>query len=90
MKHSSRWAGFILAASLLGGVTGCSSAPAKTADSKPEDEYVYVTVTGSNIPKKVKKSDIAAGTVPKDVQAQLMDKDALQRQMVPGKAPGGG
>jgi hypothetical protein len=89
MKHSSRWAGFILAAGLLGGVTGCSSPPAKTADNKPEDEYVYVTVTGSNIPKKVKKSDIAAGTVPKDVQMQLMDKEDFARSLHPGKAPGG-
>ncbi|MEI6105961.1 MAG: hypothetical protein WCR49_03010 [Opitutae bacterium] len=88
MKHSSCWAGLTLAAFIIGGVTGCS-APATTADKKTEDEYIYVKVTGSNIPKKIKKSDIAAGKLPKDVDMQLMDKDALQRQMVPGKAPGG-
>ena len=88
MKHSSRWAGIILAAGLLGGFTGCS-APTATADKKTDDEYVYVKVTGSNIPKKVKKSDIAAGTVPKDVDMQLMNPESLQRSLHPGKAPGG-
>ena len=88
MKHPSRWAGIVLAVGLLGGVAGCST-PATTADKKSEDEYVYVKVTGSNIPKKVKKSDIAAGTVPKDVDMQLMNPESLQRSLNPSKAPGG-
>jgi hypothetical protein len=88
MKLASRWTGIILAAGILGGITGCS-APATTADKKSDDEYVYVKVTGSNIPKKVKKSDIAAGTVPKDVDMQLMNPESLQRSLNPSKAPGG-
>jgi hypothetical protein len=88
MKHSSRWARIILVTGIIGSVTGCS-APATTADNKTEDEYVYVKVTGSNIPKKVKKSDIAAGTVPKDTDMQLMNPESLQRSLHPGKAPGG-
>ena len=65
-------------------LTSCST-PAKTADNKDkEDEYVYVTVTGSNIPKKIKKSDIAAGKVPQDVQAQLVDKDQFEKSLRPG------
>jgi hypothetical protein len=69
---------------LVAGVAGCST-PAETAAKKTaDDEYVYVTVTGSNIPKKIKKSDIAAGNVPQDVQAQLVDKDAFAKGLRPG------
>ena len=71
----------------VGAFTGCST-PAKTAESRAEDEYVYVTVTGSNIPKKIKKSDILAGKVPKDVQSQLVDKDEFQKSLRPGTAKG--
>ena len=66
------------------GLTACST-PAKTAENKDkEEEYVYVTVTGSNIPKKIKKSDIAAGKVPADVQAQLVDKEQFEKSLRPG------
>ena len=75
----------MIALGLLGMAGGCSS-PEKTAAKQAEDEYVYVTVTGSNIPKKIKKSDIASGNVPADVQAQLMDKDSFAKGLRPGTA----
>lgn len=67
-----------------GGFTGCSTPP-ETAANTAEDEYITVMVTGSNIPKRVKKSDIANGTVPKDVQAQLVDQDAFSKSLQPGR-----
>ena len=45
-------------------VVGCAT-DATTAEkaAKEKDEYVTVVTTGSNIPKRVKKSDIINGTV---------------------------
>jgi hypothetical protein len=72
----------ILAASLA--LAGCNT-PTKTAEKAGADDYVSVEVTGSNIPKRVRKSDIEKGTVPKDVQAQVVEKDSFTRQMMPGR-----
>jgi hypothetical protein len=63
---------------------GCNS-PTKTAEKPAEEEYILVPVTGSNIPKRVKKSDVVNGTVAKDVDTQLMDKDDFAKQMRPGR-----
>jgi PBP1b-binding outer membrane lipoprotein LpoB len=73
----------LFAAVLL--LAGCET-PTETAGKKAaEDEYVTVNVTGTNIPKRVRKSDIEKGTVPKDVQAQLVDKDIFVQQLMPGR-----
>jgi len=78
MKNSFGRSASLLTLVVVGGLAGCST-PDKTAENKVEEEYVYITVTGSNIPKKIKKSDIASGNVPKDVQAVLMDKDEFKK-----------
>jgi starvation-inducible outer membrane lipoprotein len=73
----------IIAASL--GLAGCGTPP-KTAGTKgAEEEYVYVTVTGSNIPKRVKKSDLVKGTVAKDVDTQQINKDDFARSLRSGR-----
>jgi len=46
---------------------GCTTPKEKTASEKPKDEYVYYTPTGSNIPVRVKKSDVQ--TTDADTQA---------------------
>lgn len=66
------------------GVAGCSTPAEQAAKKAADDEYVYVTVTGSNIPKKIKKSDIASGNIPPEVQAQLMDKESFSKGLRPG------
>jgi type IV pilus biogenesis protein CpaD/CtpE len=48
-------------------LSGCASKPGQTAGQKDKDEYVYYTPTGSNIPVRVKKSDIQ--TTASDSQA---------------------
>lgn len=83
MKSFPRFMLPFLAAALLAAFAGCQSNP-KTADAKAaEDEYVYVMVTGSNIPKKIKKSDIVAGKVDPEVQMQLMTKEEFAKSTQP-------
>lgn len=41
-------------------VTGCNTT--KTTDGKPAEEYVYVSETGSNIPRKVRKGSTTDGS----------------------------
>ena len=84
MKKSPLAVGCLLLAPLLISSTGCATKEKTAAQQAEEDEYVTVTVTGSNIPKRVRKSDIAAGKVAKDEQMQLMDKDEFARSMRPG------
>ncbi len=72
----------ILAASLM--LAGCGT-PTKTAEKPAEEEYILVPTTGSNIPKRVKKSDIVKGTVAKDSDTQIVDKDTFAKQMRPGR-----
>lgn len=72
-----------LAAALT--LAGCATPSAQTAGKKADDEYVTVTVTGSNIAKRIRKSDIAKGNLTKDEQAQLVDKDNFVRSLQPGK-----
>jgi len=74
---------------LILGLFGCAS---KTKEAQAEqsgqqeDEYVYVpSATGSNLPKKVRKSDVVAGKVAKDGQTQTVDKDEFSRNLRPGR-----
>ena len=72
-------------------VAGCAT-DATTAEkaAKEKDEYVTVVTTGSNIPKRVKKSDIINGTVAKDTLAESVDKDEFARaQRSSGGTPSG-
>ena len=70
-------------------LAGCSTPPQTAAEKKAaEEEYVTIMVTGSNIPLRIKKSDIAKGTVPQDVQAQLVDKDQFVKDQRPGHMNG--
>lgn len=85
MKLSPRFLLSLQTALLLGALAGCSS-PEKTAAKNDDDEYVTVTVTGSNIPKRIKKSDIAKGNIPKDVQMELMDKDQFAKSTQPANS----
>lgn len=84
MKKSSLY----LCCLLLVATTGCTTTDKTAAQKGEEDEYVTITVTGSNIPKRVKKSDIAAGKVAKDEQMQLMDPEAFAKSMRPGAMKG--
>ena len=65
-------------------VAGCAT-DATTAEkaAKEKDEYVTVVTTGSNIPKRVKKSDIVNGTVAKGTLADSVDKDEFARAQRP-------
>jgi len=65
-------------------LAGCATEP-KAAGNAPAEEYVYVTVTGSNIPKRIKKSDLEKGSVPKDGDMQVVDKDSFQKSLRPGR-----
>ena len=88
MKESPFGVGCVLVTWLLVSSTGCATKEKTAAQKAEEDEYVTITVTGSNIPKRVRKSDIAAGKVAKDEQMQLMDKEAFARSMRPGAPKG--
>ena len=69
-------------------LTGCATKPkeAKAEQAAAEEEYVYVpSSTGSNLPKKVKKSDIIAGKVTKDGKVTTVDKDEFSRNLRPGR-----
>ena len=79
----------LLSLSFAAVLTGCAT---KTKEAKAEqsgqqeEEYVYVpSSTGSNLPKKVKKSDVVAGKVSKDGQTQTVDKDEFARNLRPGR-----
>lgn len=84
MKKSPLAVCCLLLTSLLLSSTGCTTTDKTAAQKAEEDEYVTVTVTGSNIPKRVKKSDIVAGKVAKDEQMQIMDPEAFAKNMRPG------
>ena len=88
MKKFSFGGCCVLVTWLLVSATGCTTKEKTAAQKAEEDEYVTITVTGSNIPKRVRKSDIAAGKVAKDEQMQLMDKDEFAKSMRPGVPTG--
>lgn len=84
MKHNR----YALAALALICLTGCTTKPkeAKAEEAAAEEEYVYVpSSTGSNLPKKVKKSDIVTGKVTKDGKVVTVDKDEFSRNLRPGR-----
>jgi len=71
-------------------ITGCATktkeAKAEGEQAAAEDEYVYVpSATGSNLPKKVKKSDIVSGKITKDGKVVTVDKDEFSRNLRPGR-----
>lgn len=71
----------ILAVALV--LAGCSSPTA--AQKAAEDEYIYVSVTGSNVPKRVKKSDLVKGEVTKDVDTQQISKEDFAKSLRVGR-----
>lgn len=80
----------LLFATLVLLITGCASktkeAKAEGEQAVAEDEYVYVpSSTGSNLPKKVKKSDVVSGKVTKDGKVVTVDKDEFSRNLRPGR-----
>jgi len=86
MKAPSRRQVALLSLSLL--AAGCATQSAEERAAKrraAEEEYVYITVTGSNIPKRIKKSDILKDTLPKDGDAQMVDKEQFLKSLGPGK-----
>ncbi len=71
-------------------LAGCSTktkeAKSEAEQAAAEEEYVYIpSSTGSNLPKKVKKSDIIAGKVTKDGKVTTVDKDEFSRNLRPGR-----
>jgi hypothetical protein len=72
---------------LLAAGAGCASQTAEERAAKrkaAEEEYVYITVTGSNIPRRIKKSDILEGkALPKDGDGQMVDKDTFFKTLGP-------
>lgn len=86
MNPSIRFASLLTLVATANFLTGCAS-EAKSAAAKAEkEEYVTVMTTGSNIPVRIKKSDLAAGKVPKGVVADSVDKDDFSRNLRPGRA----
>jgi hypothetical protein len=55
------------------------------AEANSDDEYVYFQVTGSHIIKRVKKSDVLAGRVPKDSTLVIMTPDEFAKMIRPGR-----
>jgi hypothetical protein len=85
MKYLTFTAIGVLAFTLAGCATKTKEAKAEQSGQQ-EEEYVYVpSATGSNLPKKVKKSDIVSGNVAKDGQAQTVNKDDFARNLRPGR-----
>jgi uncharacterized lipoprotein len=69
---------FALAAILI---AGCATNPKQESQKKDDDEYVMLPPrTGSNVPRKVKKSDILAGKVIDAGDAVDIDKDKFARE----------
>lgn len=71
-------------------LAGCAtkSATASADGGKKEEKEEYVTLppaTGSNLPRRVKKSDLLAGKVPDAGSAQQVDKDEFARSLRPGR-----
>ena len=50
-----------------------------------DDEWVYYRVTGSHIIKRVKKSDLLAGRVPKDPTLVIMTPEEFAQVIRPGR-----
>ncbi|MBI2516591.1 MAG: hypothetical protein HYV95_06705 [Opitutae bacterium] len=72
-------------------LAGCAtkSTTASVDGGKKEEKEEYVTLppaTGSNLPRRVKKSDLLAGKVPDAGNAQQVDKDEFARSLRPGRA----
>ena len=65
-------------------LAGCNSAT-KTAEKAADDDYIMVPVTGSNIPKRVRKSDLVKGEVAKETDTQVVNKDDFAKQMRVGR-----
>ncbi|MES1168237.1 MAG: hypothetical protein ABUL61_03605 [Oleiharenicola lentus] len=84
MKNNPRpFSPWLLLPLLLAGA-GCASTPAADQAAK-DDEYIYVQVTGSNIPKRIKRSALATDDLPKDGDMQVIDKEQFMKSMGPGK-----
>lgn len=67
-------------------LAGCATqTPVATEKKqKADDEYVTVQDTGSRIPKRVKKSDLAAGQNPSTTNTQSMTGEQLGNAVRPG------
>ena len=67
----------------------CNSIFAKPAAGN-DDGYEYVTVSGSQIPQRVRKGQMPDTTSPVDVVGAEALRDALQRNQSAGRLPGAG
>lgn len=76
-------------AGLLGGCKTTQTYYSYTGEEMSEkarnDEYVYFQVTGSHIIKRVKKSDVLAGRVPKDSTLVIMTPEQFSQLIRPGR-----
>lgn len=59
MKATFRATGALLVLALL---AGCNTTKTTDSPTKPAEEYVYVSETGSNIPRKVRKGHTTDGS----------------------------
>lgn len=79
----------LLAAALLAGCTTSPAAYSYTGEDSEtlakDDEWVYYRVTGSHIIKRVKKSDLLAGRVPKDPTLVIMTPEEFAQMIRPGR-----
>jgi len=89
IKHQNRAWLALLAAALLAGCTTSQthfSYTGEESDAKlKDDEWVYYRVTGSHIIKRVKKSDVLAGRVPKDSTLVIMTPEEFAQMIRPGR-----
>jgi hypothetical protein len=89
IKHQNRAWLALLAAALLAGCTTSQTEYSYTGDDSEtlskDDEWVYYRVTGSHIIKRVKKSDVLAGRVPKDPTLIILTPEEFGQLIRPGR-----
>ncbi len=88
MKLPCRIVTLLSLLAVVGLCVGCASDPKAAAKAKADaDEYVYVTTTGSRIPVRIKKSDLAAGKVAKGTLADAITAEEFKKSLRPSMGP---
>ena len=67
----------------------CNSIFAKRSAALDDDEYEYVTVSGSMIPQRIKKGSTVDTTSPVSGMSKAAFEQLRQRQQMTGKLPAG-
>ena len=90
MKTILRLTALVSLCAVVGLTAGCASNPKEAKSDAPKEEYVTVMTTGSNIPVRIKKSDLEKGTVPKGVLAPGMSSEEFKKMQQPTATPNRG